>query len=147
MPDICGQTADPKFKLHHIGVAVRDLQEASDFYANVLGFQIISGPVEDPIQKVRLCFFGGAAGQEPSIELICPLNEDSPINGYLKKGIGAYHLCYEVEDVAGELAALESKGCLIISAPVRAVAFDGRKIAWAFTPTRHLVELLEKGGA
>lgn len=147
MPENPGHIPDPRFKLHHIGVAVPDLQEASDFYSNVLGFQIISGPVEDPIQKVRLCFFGGAAGKEPCIELICPLNEDSPINRYLKKGIGAYHLCYEVEDVAGELATLESKGCLIISAPVPAVAFDGRKIAWAFTPTRHLLELLEEGGA
>ena len=105
---------------------------------------MISGPFEDPIQKVRLCFLGETGRDVPSLELICPLESDSPVNGYLKKGIGAYHLCYEVLNIDGALADLRAKGCLIISAPVPAVAFGGRSIAWCFTPTRHLLELLER---
>jgi|SRR4051812_48610707 methylmalonyl-CoA/ethylmalonyl-CoA epimerase len=132
------------FKLHHVGIAVPDLQQASAFYTSALGFQIISGPIEDPIQKVRASFLTEVGRDSAWIELICPSDEDSPVNGYLKKGIGAYHVCYEVPDIASALAELRAKGCLVISAPVSAVAFGGRKIAWCFTPTRHLLELLEQ---
>lgn len=145
MPEIIGHIAVSRFTLHHVGVAVPDLEQASEFYTSVLGLQMISEPLEDPIQKVRVCFLSGATREQPCIELICPLNDESPVNGYLKKGIGAYHLCYEVENVASELDGLRGKGCHVVSAPVPAVAFGGRKIAWAFTPTRHLIELLERG--
>lgn len=127
-----------------MGIAVPDLQPASEFYSKVMGLRLIAEPVEDPIQKVRVCFLADTGREQPCIELICPLDDKSPVNGYLKKGIGAYHLCYEVNDIENEPAALASKGCLILSQPVPAVAFGGRKIAWAFTPTKHLLELLQK---
>ena len=130
-----------------MGIAVPDLQPASEFYSKVMGLRLIAEPVEDPIQKVRVCFLADAGRAQPCIELICPLDDKSPVNGYLKKGIGAYHLCYEVNDIESELAALQTKGCLIVSQPVPAVAFAGRKIAWVFTPTKHLLELLEKRSA
>ena len=144
MPEISDHVDTSRFTLHHMGVAVADLQPAIEFYSKTMGLRLIAKPVEDPIQKVRVCFLVDAAREQPCIELICPLDETSPVNGYLKKGIGAYHLCYEVDDIENELAALRSKGCLIVSPPVPAVAFGGRKIAWIFTPLKHLVELLEK---
>lgn len=130
-----------------MGIAVPDLQPAIEFYSSVMKLRLLAEPVEDPIQKVRVCFLADAGREQPCIELICPLDDKSPVNGYLKKGIGAYHLCYEVDDIANELTALRSKGCLTVSPPVSAVAFGGRKIAWIFTPMKHLVELLEKSRA
>lgn len=144
MPEIPCPNLHPHFSLHHIGVAVRDLQQASDFYSATLRLRTLSHPVEDPIQKVRVCFLAEAGSDRPSIELICPLNDDSPINSYLKKGYGAYHLCYEVSDISATLAELRRKGCLTVSKPMPATAFGGRKIAWCFAPTQHLIELLEK---
>jgi methylmalonyl-CoA/ethylmalonyl-CoA epimerase len=38
---------------------------------------------------------------------------------------------------------MKSKRCLLLGDPVPAVAFGGRRIAWLYTPTRQLVELLE----
>jgi methylmalonyl-CoA/ethylmalonyl-CoA epimerase len=131
------------FLFHHLGIAVADFQRAVDFYTQALGFDIISGPFEDPIQKVKLCFLGNAAQRGAVLEIICPLQCDSPVNGYLSKGIGTYHVCYEVAGIEETLVELRGKGCLVISNPVPAVAFEGRTIAWCFTPTRHLIELLE----
>ena len=132
------------FRVHHLGVAVGDFEKAVAFYSQVLGFQVLSGPFDDPIQKVRLGFLGAVADGALVIEIICPLDHSSPVNGYLAKEIGAYHVCYEVADLESALGELRNKGCLVISKPVPAVAFGGRLIAWCFTPTKQLIELLEE---
>jgi methylmalonyl-CoA/ethylmalonyl-CoA epimerase len=131
------------FTFHHVGVAVPDVERAMEFYASAFGFKCVSGPFEDPIQKVKVCFLADAGKSPTHIELISPLTEDSSIKGYLTKGTGAYHVCYEVEDLSAALAELWEKGCLIVSNPAPAVAFGGKKIAWCYTPTNQLVELLE----
>jgi methylmalonyl-CoA/ethylmalonyl-CoA epimerase len=76
--------------------------------------------------------------------LICPLDQTGPINSYLTKGIGAYHVCYEVDEIEPALDRLWRNGSVVISQPVPAVAFAGRRIAWCFTPTRQLIELVER---
>jgi methylmalonyl-CoA/ethylmalonyl-CoA epimerase len=123
-------------------VAVPDLEAARAFYADALGLEIVSGPFEDPIQKVKVCFVGSP--QSAPIELICPLDSNSPVNKYLAKGIGAYHVCFAVTGIRDALAELWQKGCVIVSEPVPAVAFAGKQIAWCFSPTRQLIELLER---
>ena len=79
------------------------------------------------------------------IELIAPLSEESPITAMLKKsgGGGAYHLCFETNDIDQALVHAKNNGCLIASPAVPAVAFNGRRIAWIYTPTRQLFELVE----
>lgn len=131
------------FRLHHIGVAVPDIAKAMPFYRDVLGFDRADGPYDDPVQRVSVSFLTSSTGVGPCIELIAPLGEASPINRYLAKECGAYHLCYEVDDIAATLAELRTKGCVIVSGPVPAVGFQNRRIAWLFTPTKQLVELVE----
>lgn len=131
------------FKLRHIGVAVPDIAAALPGYENVFGYRVLSGPVYDPVQNVHVCFIGSGDPAEPVIELVAPGSDQSPVSKILAKGIGAYHVCYEVADIEAALAEVRSKGCLVVSPPVPAVAFDGRRIAWFYTPTRQLIELLE----
>lgn len=130
-------------RLHHIGVAVRDIAQAVPFYRDVMGFDRADGPYDDPVQKVSVLFLTSTAGVGPCIELIAPLSESSPINRYLAKECGAYHLCYEVDALERTLEELRGKGCMVISGPVPAVGFQQRRIAWLFTPTRQLIELVE----
>jgi methylmalonyl-CoA/ethylmalonyl-CoA epimerase len=78
------------------------------------------------------------------IELVAPAGDDSPVKKLLEKGIGTYHLCYEVDDIGEALEHVRSQGCLVVSEPVSAVAFEGRRIAWFYTPTRQLTELVER---
>jgi len=84
----------------------------------------------------------GEAG-EVLLELVAPLAENTPIKGVLAKGGGAYHICFEARDIEKTLADVARKGCVIVSQPVPAMAFDCRRIAWFFTPTGQLVELVE----
>ncbi len=133
-----------RFTFHHVGVAVPDLERACAFYSGALGFQVVSGPFEDPIQRVKVCFMAETGMGLAHLELISPLDGNSPVNSYLTQGIGAYHVCYEVAGIATALAELRAKRCLVISRPAPAVAFAGREIAWCFTPTQQLLELLER---
>jgi len=123
---------------------VASIDKAVPVYRDLFGYELVSGPFDDPIQKVAVCFLARSAPGEIVIELVAPLGDDSPVNRTLAKGGSAYHVCYEVPDLDETLAQLKDKGCLIVSKPVPAVAFDNRRIAWLYTPTRQLVEMLEK---
>ena len=78
-------------------------------------------------------------------ELVAPLAgaPRSPIDRVLEKGNTSYHVCYETPDLEATLARFVAEGALIVSDPVAAVAFEGRRIAWLLLPMRHLLELLE----
>lgn len=132
------------FTFHHLGVAVKSIAKAIPVYQDLFGYEVVSGPFDDPIQSVSVCFLQRQAPGDMVVELIAPLGDNTPIDRVLAKGGGAYHVCYEVEDIEGTLAGLKSKKCIVVSGPVPAVAFDNRRIAWLFTPTQQLIELLER---
>jgi methylmalonyl-CoA/ethylmalonyl-CoA epimerase len=130
-------------KFHHIGVAVANLEKALQSYRDIFDYRVLSGPFKDPIQGVSVCFVGSAEEGNVQIELVEPLAEDSPVSAAIKKGIGAYHVCYEVRSMEAALDHMRANRCLVLGAPVPAVAFEGRQIAWLYTPARQLVELVE----
>lgn len=141
-------TSDPikglNFKLLHVGVAVPALGPATETLQSLFGYRVISGPFDDPIQKVTVNFLTQADTDSAEIELIAPLTDDSPIKSMLSKGSGgAYHLCFETTDIEQALVHAKNNGCVIVSPAVPAVAFNGRKIAWIYTRSRQLFELVE----
>lgn len=132
------------FKLLHVGVAVPRIDPAAHMLKSLLGYRVVSGPFDDPIQRVSVNFMAQSGTDVAEIELIAPLTADSPVNATLKSGGGAYHLCFETNNLEAALAHVKSQRCLIVSPPAPAVAFDGRRIAWFYTPTRQLIELVER---
>lgn len=128
---------------HHLGVAVSDVDAAAEPYVTGLGMEPLGPTVRDPVQRVDIRFLT-APGRDGGIalELVAPYDDASPVAGHLLRGIGAYHACYEVEDLAAALDGLRAARFRVIGAPVPAAAFGGRGIAWALSPSRHLVELL-----
>jgi methylmalonyl-CoA/ethylmalonyl-CoA epimerase len=131
-----------RFDFHHVGVAVRDLQEAIPSYKNLFDYKLVSGPFDDPIQNVSVCFLSRGEG-DTTIELVAPLGPNSPIDRTLKKGGGTYHVCYQVPDIGAAIRHLAERGSLLLSGPVPAVAFEMREIAWLMTETDLLVELVQ----
>jgi methylmalonyl-CoA/ethylmalonyl-CoA epimerase len=131
-----------KFVFHHVGIAVRDLSEAIPIYKALLNYELISGPFDDPIQRVSVCFLSRGKG-DTLIELVAPLGPDSPIDRTLKKGAGTYHVCYEVPNINRAIHHLTGQGSFLLSGPVPAVAFEMREIAWVMTETNLLIELVQ----
>jgi methylmalonyl-CoA/ethylmalonyl-CoA epimerase len=125
-------------------VAVPSLGPATETLATLFGYRVVSGPFDDPIQKVSVNFLTTSDKDATEIELIAPLSEDSPITSMLaKNGGGAYHLCFETSDIDQALVHAKNNGCMIVSPAVPAVAFGGRRIAWIYTRSRQLFELVE----
>ena len=156
MPPDPSQDADPQqtsnppdwqrlgLRLRHVGMAVPTLEPTASLLAQLLGYQHISGPFHDPLQRVDVTFLAASPTDPAQIELIAPTSEDSPVRSLLAKGgASAYHLCFETSDLDRALEHARSLGCIILSGPVPAVAFAGRRIAWLYTPTRQLFELVE----
>ena len=131
------------FRLLHVGVAVAELAPAAQTLEKLFGYRTVSGPFEDPIQRVTVTFLQQSPDNAAEIELIAPLTEDAPIRSMLAKGTGAYHFCFETRDLDGALAHGKAQGCILVSGPSPAVAFGGRRIAWLYAPTRQLFELVE----
>jgi methylmalonyl-CoA/ethylmalonyl-CoA epimerase len=131
-----------QFIFHHIGVAVRDLSKAIPVYKTLFQYELISGPFDDPIQNVSVCFLSRGEG-DTVIELVAPLGPNSPIDRTLKKGGGTYHVCYQVPDISEAIRHLTEQGSFLLSGPVPAVAFGMRQIAWLMTEVDLLVELVE----
>ena len=83
-------------KVHHIGIAVKDLKESSALFESLLG---IKPHLEDaPYQKVSEAVFTIGEGME--IDLIEPTGPDSTVAKFLEsRGEGLHHIALEVDDV------------------------------------------------
>lgn len=134
-----------RIRLHHIGYVLASIERGADDFARSLGATWDGKIVFDPLQKVRVTFLQGANAADPLIELVEPGGLESPVSRFMENGGGLHHLCYEVEGMESHLAFCKSAGALVIHQPVPAVAFEGRRIAWAVTQRRLLVEFLETG--
>ncbi|TET28397.1 MAG: methylmalonyl-CoA epimerase, partial [Candidatus Bathyarchaeum sp.] len=107
-------------------------------------FVPVTEVVDDLVQKVSVVLLSGPEADSVPIELIAPLADDSPVSKILKGNMRLYHLCFLVEDIEEALKNFRSHGAIIISGPVPAELFEGKRIAFVYTPDKYVVELLEK---
>jgi methylmalonyl-CoA/ethylmalonyl-CoA epimerase len=129
-------------KLEHIGIAVKNLDQANALFAQLLGkphYKI----EEVASEGVKTSFFevGGV-----KIELLEASRADSPIAKFIeKKGEGIHHLAFEVSDIAARIAEYAAKGFTPLSAESRAGA-DNKKICFLHPKTTGgvLIELCEE---
>ena len=129
--------------LHHVGLASRNALAESEEWQRTFGLAVVSDLVHDPVQDVRVLFLSdGTSGT--LIELVEPASDQSTVGAFLKTTNRFYHVCYEVDDLDGAVREVRARGALIIQDPVPAAAFGGRRIAWCYTRTGNLVELLER---
>lgn len=131
-------------RLHHIGCVVDSIKDRIESYRRDLESPSASPVFEDPIQRSRVAFLQLPSQGAVLLELIEPAAPDSPVARFLEKGGGLHHLCYEVDDLAGQIRKMKAQRALLIRGPKPAVAFGGRRIAWMRTRDMLLVEYLER---
>lgn len=128
--------------IEHIGIAVKNLNEAIKFYENVLGLKCYK--IEEvPEQKVKTAFL--MIGQT-KIELLESTEIDGPIGKFIeKKGEGVHHIAYAVDDLQNSLTELQSKGIQLIDKEPR-VGADNMMIAFLHPKSTNgvLIELCQK---
>ncbi len=131
-------------KLHHVGIVVGDIESGIQRYKAMFGFVPITEVVTDIVQKVSVVLLSGPEADSVPLELIAPLTDDSPVSNILKGNMRLYHLCFLVDDIEEALKNFRSNGAIIISNPVPADLFEGKRIAFVYSPDKYVVELLEK---
>ena len=89
--------------IHHVGVAVADLDEAVATWGRLFGAEVeVRETVEDQGVETALLRVG-----DGRIELLASLEADTPVGKFLdRQGPGVHHVAFEVEDVAAELERL-----------------------------------------
>ena len=127
----------------HLGVAVKNLDEAIGVYRDVLGFKLEGVHVLTE-RKVRVAFF--SSGGETRIELLEPLGSDSPVAKFLEnRGEGVQHIAVRVKDIETVLERLKQNGVTLIDEKPR-IGAEGAKIAFVHPKSTKgiLLELVEK---
>ena len=130
-------------KIDHIGIAVKSLAAAVKVYEETIGLKV-SGyeTVED--QGVNLAMIPVG---DSRLELLEPLNADSPIEKFMaKRGEGIHHIAITVDNIEEALARFKAAGARLIDQTPRRGAHN-TKIAFIHPSNMHgvLLELVEHG--
>ncbi|MBN2463846.1 MAG: methylmalonyl-CoA epimerase [Dehalococcoidia bacterium] len=99
-------------KVHHVAIAVKNLDEALQLYDDLFGAKPSKIEIL-PQQGVKAALLPMSEGGE--IELLEPIDPQSGVAKFLEsRGEGIHHICLEVENVDQELCTLADKGVQLI---------------------------------
>lgn len=128
----------------HVGIAVQNIEKYFETMLNsVLGVPELSEIIIDPIQNCRIAFATTSNGVR--LELIEPLNEESPVNQILhKKKGGLYHMCFVANNFDEDLKHCLANKFIALSEAQPAIAFNNRRIIFLSSPSFEIIELVEE---
>lgn len=129
-------------QIEHIGIAVRNLQEACEVYERLLG--VAPYKTEEVVSEgVLTAFFKSGPNK---IELLQATTEQSAIAQFIeKKGEGMHHIAFAVDDIQAEMKRLKGEGFTLLNeAPKRGA--DNRWICFVHPKDANgvLVELCQE---
>jgi len=129
--------------IHHVGVAVVDLDEAVRTYERLFGGRLEHrARVEDQGVEAASIRVG-----DSRVELLAALGDDTPVGKFLaRRGPGMHHVAYEVDDVRSAVADLAGAGVELIDAVPREGMF-GLEVAFVHPDSVHgvLSEVVSRG--
>jgi methylmalonyl-CoA epimerase len=129
--------------IHHVGVAVEDLDEALATYERLFGAELEQRETV-PDQGVEAA---SVRVGESRLELLAALGEETPVGKFLSsRGPGMHHVAYEVANLPAELARLKSAGAELIDPEPRHGLY-GLEVAFVHPDAVHgvLSELVSHG--
>jgi len=129
--------------IHHLGVAVDDLDRAVDTYEWLFGARLEHREtmLEQGLEAAAMRIGDGR------VELLSSLGDETPVGKFLaKRGPGMHHVAYSVPDVADALEDLAAEGAELIDTQPRAGLY-GMQVAFVHPESVHgvLVELVSRG--
>jgi methylmalonyl-CoA epimerase len=126
--------------IHHLGVAVEDLDEAVDTYQRLFGAELEG---RDTVETQGVEAAALRVG-DSRVELLASLGEETPVGKFLaNRGPGMHHVAYEVTDLRRELEDLAEQGVELIDAEPHRGLF-GLEVAFVHPDSVHgvLAELV-----
>ncbi|MER3408745.1 MAG: methylmalonyl-CoA epimerase [Thermoleophilia bacterium] len=130
--------------IHHLGVAVVDLDQALATYEQLLGASLVRRE-SLPEQGVEAALLRVG---ESRVELLAATGPETPVGKFLaSRGPGMHHVAYAVDDLASTLASLRSAGVELVDCEPRR-GLCGLQVAFLHPRALHgvLCELVRDGG-
>lgn len=124
---------------NHLGYASTNFDEDLKSLS-LLGYQPTTSAIVDPLLNVKVMFLKGIG---PTIELVSPINSSKHMDVWLKQRAKTYHYAYNVKDINSAVDHFTGLGCIIVQAPLPAIAFSERRVCFIMLENRVLVELIE----
>jgi methylmalonyl-CoA epimerase len=91
----------------HVGIAVRNLEDALVFYRDTLGLPLLKMEAL-PAENVRAALLQLG---DSHIELLEPLSQDTALARFIdQRGEGLHHVALETDDASGEMARIRERG-------------------------------------
>ncbi len=113
-------------KIHHIGVAVDDLEAAIELYTTAFGAELTHRASNEKDGLAAAFLRAGDA----EVELLKPLREDTPVGKFLaKRGPGLHHIAVAVSDIDKAIAEARANGLVMIDQEPR-MGLHGTRIAF-----------------
>jgi len=113
-------------RIHHVGVAVADLDESIRIYESALGAQLVHRATNEK-EGLEAAFLRVGDGE---VELMAALRDDSPVGKFMaKRGPGLHHVAYAVTDIDEALAEARTSGLELIDSEPR-IGMHGTRIAF-----------------
>ena len=137
-------------RIDHVGIAVRDLEEAVERHVETYGLTVVSREVNEE-QGVKEAMLVVAPGPGPGpaggsyLQLLEPLGPDTPVGKFLaRNGEGVHHIGYGVDDVTAALATVAGRGVRLVDSRPRHGSM-GASIAFLHPKDLHgvLTELVQ----
>ena len=129
--------------IHHVGIAVDDLDEAVRTYERLFGGRLEHRErvADQGVEAASLCVGDGR------VELLAPFDDDSPVGRFLaSRGPGMHHVAYAVDDVGAAIDALAGEGAELVDPEPRRGMF-GLEVAFVHPDSVHgvLTEVVSSG--
>lgn len=132
-------------RIDHIGIAVKNLEEAVKFYRDILGLELVK--IEEvPEERVRIAMFRVG---ESYVELLQGTDSESAVTKFVeKRGEGIHHIAIHVDDVDAATERLRSKGVALTYEKPREVSHGERKINFVHPKSSFgvLLEIMTRRG-
>ncbi len=113
-------------RIHHVGVAVTDLDESIRLYVSAFGAELVHRSTNES-EGLEAAFLQTGDGE---IELMRATREDSPVGKFVaKRGPGLHHVAYGVQDIVQALAEARAAGLELIDSQPR-MGMHGSRIAF-----------------
>jgi methylmalonyl-CoA/ethylmalonyl-CoA epimerase len=113
-------------KLHHVGIAVADLDDSIRLYTDVFGATLVDRQRNEK-EGLEAAFLRSG---DAELELMAPLRDDSPVGKFVaKRGPGMHHVAFGVGDIESAMHEARVAGLELIDAQPR-MGMHGARIAF-----------------
>lgn len=113
-------------QIHHVGVAVADLDASIELYRRALGAELVHRTTSES-EGIDVALLRVGSNE---VELMSPLRDDSPVGKFMaKRGPGLHHVAYGVSDIDIALDEARAAGLELVDSQPR-IGLNGRRIAF-----------------